>query len=225
MCFTKNAKPVALFAAIILLVAGLISCSQVLTSSVPETGRLAGRVGNFTEDQLALIGKVPAGALARLSTTVGSLDYDFPEFLDGIWGEEYGDIFHLNDPDDIGYSISGWKPVYGWEGVFVAVYYFDDQRPEEKGLVFADFFDAPNWCLTPPWGSGANISPFYYEMVDEDTYYLINLAKKLPEPDPLFPGYTYGQPMYDTVKDALDELLEPGVLDSMLLAWVEYERQ
>jgi hypothetical protein len=225
MCFRKNAKPLALLAAILVLFA--VSCAtQAPAGSAPETGpRLAGRVGNFTEEQLSLIGRVPADALSRRTTGSPALDYTFPAFLEGIWGHPYGDNFHLDDPDDIGYTVFGWPPSYGWEGEFEAVYYFDEDNPEDRGLVFADFTAVYTWCLTPPWGSGDNISATYYQRINDDEYYLINLAKELPAPDPEFPGYTYGQPMYETIEDALYELIDQGALDGMLLSYTAYERQ
>jgi hypothetical protein len=227
MCFTKNAKPLALFAAILVLFA--VSCAtQTVTSPAPvvETGpRLAGRVGNFTEEQLSRIGQVPAGALAGLTTGSPALDYTFPAFLDGIWGEAYGDSFHLEDGNPIGYTISGWTPQYGWVGEFQAVYYFDEDNPEDRGLILAEMTTAYIWCLTPPWSSGYRISATYYQRINDDRYYLINLAKELPAPDPNFPGYTYGQPMYETIADALYELIDEGALDDMLLSYTAYDRQ
>jgi hypothetical protein len=227
MCFRKNAKPFALFAAILVLFA--VSCAtQSVTSPAPvaETGpRLAGRVGNFIPEHLDLIGRVPAGALSVPDTAVGSLDYTFPPFLVGIWGQPGSDNFYLNDPSDIGYTVFGWPPLYGWAGEFQAVYYFDDQNPELKGLIFAEFTDVRTWCLTPPEGSGANISAIYYEKIDENTYYLMNPAKELPKPDPDFPDYKYGQPMYYTLADAVAELSDPAILNPMLLAWTSYDRQ
>jgi hypothetical protein len=225
MCFRKNAKPFALFAAILVLFA--VSCAtQAVTSPAPvaETGpRLAGRVGNLTEEQLNLIGRVPAGVLSVPDTAVGSLDYTFPAFLNGIWGQPGNDNFYLNKVEDIGYTIIGWPTFCGWEGPFLAVYYLDDQNPELKGLVFAEFSSHPEWCLTPP--DDGTISAFYYQKIDENTYYLLNLAKKLPGPDPDFPGYDYGQPMYETVEDALYELIDQGALDPMLIYWIKYARQ
>jgi hypothetical protein len=228
MCLTKHTKPIALFAAILVLFAGLTSCGQALTDPAPEpqTPRLAGRVGNFIEEHLALIGQVPAGALAGLNTITGSpvVDYDFPDFLEGIWGQEYGDHFHLDDEDYIGYSVFGWPPSYGWAGPFVAVYYFDEDDPEWKGLVFAEFTPY-TWCLTPSDTTNYPISAFYYQKIDDDVYYLMNLAKQLPAPDPNFPGYTYGQPMYATVAAAVNDLITQGNLNSMLLSWTSYARQ
>ncbi|MDR1176959.1 MAG: hypothetical protein LBK83_15980 [Treponema sp.] len=229
MRFTKKVKPAALFAAVLVLFAVLISCGQTVTSPIPEaeTGRLAGRVGNFTEEQLNLIGNVPEGALSWLSTTTSTPGQStvFPAFLDGIWGHQYGDNFHLDDPEDIGYTVYGWPPAAGWRGEFVEVYYFDDLHPEDAGLVFADFTNVYTWCLTPPWSSGYRISATYYERINATTYYLMNLAKELTPDHPWYPDYQYGQPMYATVGDALLELTDPVILNSMLLSWTSYNKQ
>jgi hypothetical protein len=232
MRFTKKVKPVALFAAIIVLLAGLISCQQSVTSpaasSTPEFDR-SGWVGNFPPERLNL--KAPAGALSRLSLsmTTGSpaLSYDFPEFLDGIWGADYGENFHLEETAPvIGYGIYDWPPTVGWEGEFEAVYYFDEDDPEQAGLVFATFTATPYWCLNPPPPDAGPISAFYYEKVDADTYYLINPAKFMTEPHPsYFPDYDYGQPMYDSVDDALDELITQGGLGDMLFGGPSFDKQ
>jgi hypothetical protein len=225
MRFTKKVKPAALFAAVLVLFAVLISCGQAVTSPAPEAeAEASGWVGHFPAERLSLIGKVPEGALSSLSMITGSpeLSTVFPAFLTGIWEQQYGDSFHLTNVNDIGYSIFDWPPFYGWEGVFEAVYYFDDQHRDERGLVFADFVEAPNWYLTPP--DGGSISAFYYQKIDANTYYLLNLAKEATG-DEDFPGYAYGQPMYDTVEDALDDLIDNDALDGMLIVWVDYERQ
>jgi hypothetical protein len=229
MRFTKRIKQAALFAAVIVLLAGLISCKKAgtspTTSSTPKVDR-TGWAGNFPAERNSFIGKAPAGALSNMSVTTGSpeLSYTFPAFLTGVWAHLYGDSFHLDDPDELGYSIFGWPPSesIGWEGSFVAVYYFDGDAPEDKGLFFASFDGVYEWALVPP-GTGNTISAFYYQKVNEDTYFLLNLAAEMSDPE--FPSYGYGQPMYPTVEDALDDLLQPGVLDDMLIIWVEYERQ
>jgi hypothetical protein len=227
MRFRKNVKPVAIFAAILVLFTVLISCGQTVTSPVPEaeTSRLAGRLGNFTVEQLSRIGNVPAGALSGLITGSPARSTVFPAFLEGIWGEAYGDTFHLEEGELIGYSVFGWPPFYGWDGEFEAVYYFDEEKPEAMGLILAEFTDVYTWCLTPPWSSDYRISATYYERINDDEYYLVNLAKKLPAPDPDFPDYTYGQPMYETIADALYELIDQGALPQMILGLTSYERQ
>jgi hypothetical protein len=187
-------------------------------------------VGNFPPERL---NKAPAGALSRLSLSLSLITdpepvYDFPAFLEGIWGEEYGDNFHIEEGYPIGYTIDGssWPPYCGWVGEFEAVYYLNDQNPDAAGLVFASFDYTPQWCLTPQEGAGLPISAFYYEKIDADTYYLINLAKFMTDPHPTyFPDYDYGQPMYETVEDALDELITQGALSSMILGWPSFDKQ
>jgi hypothetical protein len=232
MHFAKNVKLIAVLAVILVLFAGLSSCEQAATGSAPEaeTRQMA---GNIPVDRLGLIGKAPARSLSGLSQITGSpeLSYDFPEFLEGIWDAEnnYGDSFHLEDPDEIGYSLFGWPPFIGWEGSFEAVYYFDGTDPEERGLVFANFEALHEWAVVPP-GTEDTISAFYYQKApkedeeDPDAYYLLNLA--MEGHDPNFPSfYEYGQPMYPTVAAALADLLQPGVLDEMLIIWIGYIKQ
>jgi hypothetical protein len=181
-------------------------------------------VGNIPDERADLIGIVPVGALVGSEPTgFPYLSFDFPEFLEGIWGESYGDTFHLEEGKTVGYTLSGWPPSLGWDGNFMAVYYFDDAEPEKRGLFFANFTTFPGWVLVPP-NTTYRISAFYYEQVapeDPDTYYLLNLAKA----DSETPGYEYGQPMYPSIAAALDELITQGALDDMLIVWVPYERQ
>jgi hypothetical protein len=228
MYFTKNAKLIALFAAILVAFAGLISCEQAVTGSTPEaeTRRMA---GNIPVARLGLIGKASARSLSGLSLTTGSpeLSYDFPEFLDGIWEAEewapgYADSFYLDDPAALGYSAFGIPEVYGWEGTFQAVYYFDGDDPEERGLFFASFDDVYDWALVPS-GTANKISAFYYEKVDADTYYLSNLAAEMSDPD--FPSYGYGQPMYPTVAAAVTALTTDDAYEDMLIIGIEYDKQ
>lgn len=224
MCFNKNAKLIALFAAILVLFAGLISCEQAPLSSAPGADT-AGQVGNFPAERNSLIGKAPARSLSRsLDVTTGSpaLSYTFPAFLAGIWENDFGDSFHL-DPQSspIGYSVFGdWpEPYIGWEGTFQAVYYFDNAAPAEKGLFFASFDDTYSWATI---GSGT-ISAVYYEKVpNSNAYFLLNLAKEGSIPG--FPDYDYGQPMYATVNAALADLLDGNAYEDMLLVWIAYEK-
>jgi hypothetical protein len=224
--YAKNAKLIAVLAVILVGFAGLISCVQAVTDAVPEAEtRLM--AGNIPVDRLGLIGKTPARSLSGLSLITGSpeLSYDFPEFLEGIWDAEnnYGDSFHLEDPDELGYSLFGWPPAFiGWEGTFEAVYYFDEENPEEKGLFFANFDEVYEWALVPP-GTEDTISAFYYEKVSEDTYYLLNLAAEMSDPN--FPGYDYGQPMYPTVAAALADLIPGDAYLDMLEIWIKYIKQ
>jgi hypothetical protein len=231
MCFSKNAKLIAVFAAILVVFAGLISCEQAVTGPAPEakTGRL---VGNIPAERLSLIGKASARSLSGLSLTTGSPDTSttFPAFLAGIWEAEewmpgYSDNFHLAaGTGNSGYSLYGWPPStsIGWLGTFVAVYYFDADAPEDAGLFFASFDNVYGWSLSPPSGGGP-ISAFYYEKVDEDTYYLSNLARS--SSDPNFPTYGYGQPMYEDVDEALEDLIDGGALADMLIIDVTYDKQ
>jgi hypothetical protein len=236
----KNAKLIALFAAILVAFAELISCEQAVTGSTPKVDA-NGMVGNIPAERLGLIGKAPARSLSGLSLTTGSpvTSYTFPAFLAGIWeAEEWApglfDSFHLaTGAGNSGYSLYGDWPLSpststGWLGTFEAVYYFDGDAPEDKGLFFASFDEVYEWALVPP-GTVNTISAFYYEKVppedpeDPDTYYILNLAKNMYDPE--LEDYEYGQPMYPTVQAALADLLQPGVLDDMLIVWVEYNKQ